>query len=194
MILCHKVRTFACLLKQDGKDTYQRQDIPPVYFGRRDCPCRGPRCIREDVMQEEGNPLFVVMLNGAFMFASDLLRAIDVPCEVAFMRMKSYQGTASTGTVDLLQDMHAEISGRTVIVIEDIVDTGATIHALLEHLQRRRPKCVKIASLLFKPESLQYDVPVDYVAFEIPRDFIVGYGLDYDEEGRNLKDIYVIDN
>ena len=155
---------------------------------------RVARCIREDVMQEEGNPLFVVMLNGAFMFASDLLRAIDVPCEVAFMRMKSYQGTASTGTVDLLQDMHAEISGRTVIVIEDIVDTGATMHALLEHLQRRRPKCVKIASLLFKPESLQYDVPVDYVAFEIPRDFIVGYGLDYDEEGRNLKDIYVIDN
>lgn len=155
---------------------------------------RVARCIREDVMQEEGNPLFVVMLNGAFMFASDLLRAIDVPCEVAFMRMKSYQGTASTGTVDLLQDMHAEISGRTVIVIEDIVDTGATIHALLEHLQRRRPKCVKIASLLFKPESLQYDVPVDYVAFEIPRDFIVGYGLDYDEEGRNLKDVYVIDN
>ncbi len=155
---------------------------------------RVARCIREDVRQEEGNPLFVVMLNGAFMFASDLLRAIDVPCEVAFMRMKSYQGTASTGTVDLLQDMHAEISGRTVIVIEDIVDTGATMHALLEHLQRRRPKCVKIASLLFKPESLQYDVPVDYVAFEIPRDFIVGYGLDYDEEGRNLKDIYVIDN
>ncbi len=155
---------------------------------------RVARCIREDVRQEEGTPLFVVMLNGAFMFASDLLRAIDVPCEVAFMRMKSYQGTASTGTVDLLQDMHAEISGRTVIVIEDIVDTGATIHALLEHLQRRRPKCVKIASLLFKPESLQYDVPVDYVAFEIPRDFIVGYGLDYDEEGRNLKDIYVIDN
>lgn len=155
---------------------------------------RVARCIREDVSQEEGTPLFVVMLNGAFMFASDLLRAIDVPCEVAFMRMKSYQGTASTGTVDLLQDMHAEISGRTVIVIEDIVDTGATMHALLEHLQRRRPKCVKIASLLFKPESLQYDVPVDYVAFEIPRDFIVGYGLDYDEEGRNLKDIYVIDN
>ena len=155
---------------------------------------RVARCIREDVRQEEGTPLFVVMLNGAFMFASDLLRAIDVPCEVAFMRMKSYQGTASTGTVDLLQDMHAEISGGTVIVIEDIVDTGATIHALLEHLQRRRPKCVKIASLLFKPESLQYDVPVDYVAFEIPRDFIVGYGLDYDEEGRNLKDIYVIDN
>lgn len=155
---------------------------------------RVARCIREDVRQEEGTPLFVVMLNGAFMFASDLLRAIDVPCEVAFMRMKSYQGTVSTGTVDLLQDMHAEISGRTVIVIEDIVDTGATMHALLEHLQRRRPKCVKIASLLFKPESLQYDVPVDYVAFEIPRDFIVGYGLDYDEEGRNLKDIYVIDN
>ena len=153
---------------------------------------RVARCIREDVRQEEGTPLFVVMLNGAFMFASDLLRAIDVPCEVAFMRMKSYQGTASTGTVDLLQDMHAEISGRTVIVIEDIVDTGATMHALLEHLQRRRPKCVKIASLLFKPESLQTNVRPDYIGFSIPPKFIIGYGLDIDGQARNLSDIFVL--
>lgn len=155
---------------------------------------RVARRIEADVMEEGALPLFVVMLNGAFMFASDLLREIGRPCEVAFMRMKSYEGTATTGTVDLLQDLHADVSGRTVVIIEDIVDTGTTMHALLQHLQQRNPKCVKIASLLFKPESLRYDLTVDYAAFEIPRDFIVGYGLDYDEEGRNLKDIYVIDN
>ena len=138
-------------------------------------------CIREDVKDER--PLFIVMLNGAFVFASDLLREMEFPCEVAFMRMKSYAGTVTTGKVDLLQD-----------IIEDIVDTGTTMHALLQNLQARSPKCIKIAALLFKPESLLYDFKVDYVAFEIPRDFIVGYGLDYEEEGRNLRDIYVIDN
>ena len=139
-------------------------------------------CIREDVKDER--PLFIVMLNGAFVFASDLLREMEFPCEVAFMRMKSYAGTVTTGKVDLLQD----------IGVDDIVDTGTTMHALLQNLQARSPKCIKIAALLFKPESLLYDFKVDYVAFEIPRDFIVGYGLDYEEEGRNLKDIYVIDN
>ena len=144
-------------------------------------------CIREDVKDER--PLFIVMLNGAFVFASDLLREMEFPCEVAFMRMKSY-----AGKVDLLQDIGVDVDGRTIIIIEDIVDTGTTMHALLQNLQARSPKCIKIAALLFKPESLLYDFEVDYVAFEIPRDFIVGYGLDYEEEGRNLKDIYVIDN
>ena len=145
-------------------------------------------CIREDVKDER--PLFIVMLNGA----SDLLREMEFPCEVAFMRMKSYAGTVTTGKVDLLQDIGVDVGGRTIIIIEDIVDTGTTMHALLQNLQARSPKCIKIAALLFKPESLLYDFKVDYVAFEIPRDFIVGYGLDYEEEGRNLKDIYVIDN
>lgn len=149
-------------------------------------------CIREDVKDER--PLFIVMLNGAFVFASDLLREMEFPCEVAFMRMKSYAGTVTTGKVDLLQDIGVDVGGRTIIIIEDIVDTGTTMHALLQNLQARSPKCIKIAALLFKPESLLYDFKVDYVAFEIPRDFIVGYGLDYEEEGRNLKDIYVIDN
>ena len=154
---------------------------------------RVARCIREDVMQEEGNPLFVVMLNGAFMFASDLLRAIDVPCEVAFMRMKSYQGTASTGTVDLLQDMHAEISGRTVIVIEDIVDTGASIEHTTELLKKMNPASVAVCTLLFKPESYTKTIPIDYCVFSIPDHFVVGFGLDYDGLGRNYKDIYEID-
>ena len=149
-------------------------------------------CIREDVKDER--PLFIVMLNGAFVFASDLLREMEFPCEVAFMRMKSYAGTVTTGKVDLLQDIGVDVAGRTIIIIEDIVATATTMHALLQNLQARSPKCIKIAALLFKPESLLYDFKVDYVAFEIPRDFIVGYGLDYEEEGRNLKDIYVIDN
>ena len=139
------------------------------------------------------NPLFVVLLNGAFVFASDLLRAMDFPCEMECMRVKSYDGTASTGRVELIQDLRTDIQGRTVVLVEDIIDTGTTMHWLLHELHDRRPGEVKIASLLFKPESLRYDFAVDYAAFEIPGDFIVGYGLDYNEKGRNLKEIYVLD-
>ena len=135
------------------------------------------RRIEADVMDKDSSPLFVVMLNGAFMFASDLLREIGRPCEVAFMRMKSYEGTATTGTVDLLQDLHADVSGRTVVIIEDIVDTGTTMHALLQHLQQRNPKCVKIASLLFKPESLRYHLASHSPALTLPRDSIGGSAL-----------------
>ena len=140
------------------------------------------------------NPLFVVLLNGAFVFAADLLRAMDFPCEVEFMRVRSYDGTASTGSVEVIQDIRVDIQDRTVVLIEDIVDTGTTMHFLLQRLRERRPQSIKIAALLFKPESLRYDFAVDYAAFRIPRDFIVGYGLDYNEQGRNLKDIYVIDD
>ncbi len=146
--------------------------------------------IQEDLKGEQ--PLFIVMLNGAFVFAADLLRAMEGPCEIDFMRMKSYEGTSTTGKVDLLQPLHSDVKGRTVIVVEDIVDSGTTMWTLLHYLEPYKPKCVKIAALLLKPKALRHDIKVDYAAFEIPDDFVVGYGLDYDERGRNLKDIYTL--
>lgn len=138
------------------------------------------------------NPLFICVLNGAFVFAADLLREITIESEITFMRMKSYSGTQSTGVVKIIHGLDEDIKGRTVVVVEDIVDTGFTMQRIINQLKEREPKQVKIATLLFKPKALKCDIHVDYAALEIPNDFIVGYGLDYDEQGRNLKDIYVI--
>ncbi|MEI3341627.1 MAG: hypoxanthine phosphoribosyltransferase [Coprobacter fastidiosus] len=138
------------------------------------------------------NPLFICVLNRAFVFAADLLREITIESEITFMRMKSYSGTQSTGVVKIIHGLDEDIKDRTVIVVEDIIDTGFTMQRIINQLKEREPKQVKIATLLFKPKALKCDVHVDYAALEIPNDFIVGYGLDYDEQGRNLKDIYVI--
>lgn len=147
--------------------------------------------INEDLADK--SPIFLCVLNGAFIFAADLFREITIPgAEIAFIRMKSYIGTQSTGEVQMVTGMTVDLTGRTVVVVEDIVDSGFTLKQLKEILQECNPAQIKVATLLFKPESLKCDVDIDYVALDIPPAFIVGYGLDYDEMGRNLKDIYTI--
>jgi hypoxanthine phosphoribosyltransferase len=138
------------------------------------------------------NPLFLAVLNGAFMFAGELMKEVSVPSEITFVRLASYQGTATTHRVQEVLGLNESIKGRSVIVVEDIVDSGNTMVALIAELMKQEPAEVKIATLLFKPAALRQDITPDWVALEIPNDFIVGYGLDYDGYGRNLKDIYKV--
>lgn len=137
-------------------------------------------------------PLLLAVLNGSFVFAADLMRGIDAPCEIAFVRMASYQGTKSTGRVKELIGLTEDVEGRHVVVVEDIIDSGLTMKELLSILKEKHPAEVRIASLLVKPGNLKVDLDVRYCCFEIPNDFILGYGLDYDGEGRNLKSIYTV--
>ena len=136
-------------------------------------------------------PLFVAVLSGSFMFAADLLKHVTVDCEIAFIRVASYEGTQSTGQLKELLGLHESLRGRDVIILEDIVDTGHTMRALLGQLAEKEPASLEVATLFFKPASLQHELTLRYVGREIPNDFIVGYGLDYDGLGRNLPDVYV---
>lgn len=138
------------------------------------------------------NPLFLAVLNGSFMFAADLMKMITIPCEISFVKLASYQGVISTGNVKEVIGINEDLSGRTIIIIEDIVDTGLTMKRMIESIGTRNPESVHICTLLLKPEKLQEKLDVEYVAMEIPNDFIVGYGLDYDQQGRNLRDIYTV--
>ena len=140
-----------------------------------------------------GEPvLFVGVLNGAFRFVADLMNDIDLECEVSFVKLASYSGTQSHEKVSKLIGFNESLEGRNIVVVEDIVDTGNTLVKIMEELNGLNPKQVKIATLLYKPDAYKKDIPVDYVGIEIPNDFIVGYGLDYDGLGRNLNDIYKI--
>lgn len=138
------------------------------------------------------NPLFLSVLNGSFMFTADLMKRITIPCEISFVKLASYQGVTSTGTIKEVIGINEDIAGRTVVIVEDIVDTGLTMQRLLETLGTRGPREVRIASLLVKPDKLKVDLNIEYVAMNIPNDFIVGYGLDYDGLGRNYPDIYTV--
>lgn len=140
------------------------------------------------------DPLFVSVLNGSFMFTADLMKRLDIPCEISFVKLASYEGTSTTGRVKELVGLNDDISGRTVVIVEDIVDTGLTMQRLLETLRTKNPKDIRIATLLVKPDKLQVDLKIDYVAMNIPNDFIVGYGLDYDGYGRNFRDIYIVED
>lgn len=138
------------------------------------------------------NPLFISVLNGSFMFTADLMKHLTMPCEVSFVKLASYEGTSSTGKVKELVGLGDDITGRTVVIVEDIVDTGLTMKQLVETLRARGLKDIKIATLLVKPDKLKVELDINYVAMNIPNDFIVGYGLDYDGLGRNYRDIYTV--
>lgn len=137
-------------------------------------------------------PLLIPILNGSFMFASDLLKELKLDCELSFVKAVSYTGTESTGKLATLIGLNQNIEGRHIIVVEDIVDTGHTLAKILPTLKDLNPASLKVASLLLKPSALQTPLEIDYVGMEIPNEFIVGYGLDYDGLGRNLRDIYQV--
>ena len=134
------------------------------------------------------NPLFIAVLNGSFVFAADLMRMITIPCEISFVKLASYQGTTSTGEVKEVVGINEDLAGRTIVIVEDIVESGLTMKRMIETLGTRNPASIHI----LKPEKLKIDLNIEYVAMEIPNDFIVGYGLDYNQQGRNLRDIYTL--
>ncbi len=134
--------------------------------------------------------IFIGVLNGAFVFAADLFRKIEFPARISFVKLASYRGTASSGAVNEIIGWNEEVKGRTVIVIEDIIDTGNTIERIVDELKIRKAHDVKIATLFFKPSVYAKSIKIDYAGFEIPNDFVVGYGLDYNGFGRNLSSVY----
>jgi len=146
--------------------------------------------INKDLKEEF--PIFLAVLNGSFMFAADLLKEITIPCEISFIKLASYSGMSSSGNVTELIGLTENINGRTVVIIEDIVDSGITLERLTEVLKDKNVKQIKVATILFKPDSYKKNYKLDYVGFNIPNDFVVGYGLDYEGLGRNLKEIHVL--
>lgn len=136
------------------------------------------------------NVLFLSVLNGAFMFTSDLMKALDLKLEISFIKLSSYQGTKSSGVVRELIGLNSSIEGKYIVILEDIVDTGTTVNRLMELLKPLNPKSIEVCTLLFKKSAFEGQEPPKYVGFEIPNKFVVGYGLDYDESGRNIKELY----
>jgi hypoxanthine phosphoribosyltransferase len=146
--------------------------------------------INEDY--KDKRPLFIAILNGSFMFASDLFKELAIEAEICFIKLASYKGTKSTGNVITSIGLDIPLNGRHVIIVEDIVDTGKTLNEFLPQLINQQPATLKIAALLHKPEALKYPLTIDYLGFEVPNKFLLGYGLDYDGLGRNLKEIYTL--
>jgi hypoxanthine phosphoribosyltransferase len=141
-------------------------------------------------MENEDTPVFLSILNGSFMFTSDLMKYINFNCRLSFVKLSSYSGLSSTGTVNELLGLNVDLTGKTVIVLEDIVDTGVTLEHLVNTISKYKPKQLKLATMLFKPEAYNKNINLDYVGIYVPNEFIVGYGLDYNELGRNYPKIY----
>ena len=175
--------------------TYQGLTFEP-YIRREDIAKQVHRLAQEIKHDYEGeNPLFLCVLNGSFIFASDLFRACDLhDAEITFIRFKSYEGMESTGQVKEIMGITENLEGRNVLIVEDIIDSGVTATQLRKELAKHNPKSVKMVSLLFKPDALTVGQPPEYVGFNIPSKFILGYGLDLDGLARNLPDIYVLKN
>lgn len=172
------------------KDKFFKMSIPEEEILRR------VKAVAEKINRDmDGkNPLLLAVLNGAFIFAADLMRCLTIPCEISFVKLASYQGTVSTGKVTEVIGINEDLTNRHVIIVEDIVETGLTVKRMTETIGTRHPASVSICTMLLKPECLQADINIDYVALEIPNDFILGYGLDFDQQARNLRDIYTIVN
>lgn len=147
--------------------------------------------ISEDLKNEQ--PIFICVLNGSFLFAADLMKNVSIPCHISFIKLSSYHGgTQSSGTVNEVIGLYENIEGRTVVILEDIVDTGNTLEKLHTILLPKNPKKLLIACLLYKPDAYKKEIPIDYIGIKVPNNFLVGYGLDYDGLGRNLRDIYTL--
>jgi hypoxanthine phosphoribosyltransferase len=144
--------------------------------------------LNQDYKQKR--PLFIAILNGSFMFAADLFKYLTIEAEISFIKLASYKGMKSSGNVITAIGLEMDLYGREVVIVEDIVDTGKTLHKFLPKLDHQQPKSLKIAALLHKPEATQYQLKIDYLGFSIPNKFVVGYGLDFDGLGRNYKEIY----
>ncbi|MBS1653178.1 MAG: hypoxanthine phosphoribosyltransferase [Bacteroidetes bacterium] len=138
------------------------------------------------------NPVFLVVLNGSFMFASDLLKNIAFPCQISFIKVASYHGTSSSGAVTELIGLTEDLTNKNIVIIEDIVDTGVTLEKLYNVLMKKNVAEIKVATALLKPKSYNKKYPIDFVGIEIENEFVIGYGLDYDGYGRNLKELYII--
>ncbi len=144
---------------------------------------------------KDKKPIFIGVLNGAFIFLADLMRHVSIPCEVDFIKLSSYgDDKVSTGHVTELKELDADVEGRHVILIEDIIDTGLSMKYMVDRIQEKNPASVSVLTLLHKPDATKHFVNIDYVGFQIPTHFVLGYGMDYAQEGRNLAQIYVIDD
>jgi hypoxanthine phosphoribosyltransferase len=168
---------------------HDKQFVPFISAQEIDFAIAKIAALVEDDFADE-TPIFIGVLNGAFMVVADFMRHYKSPCEVSFIKMASYEGTTSTEDVKQLIGLDQDLTGRTVVIIEDIVDTGNTLVALKELFKKQNVAHFKVATLFFKPEALKNDIKIDYVGIRIPNKFIVGFGLDYDGLGRNLPEIY----
>lgn len=162
-----------------------------VYLPARDIQARTEALARDmSADLRDDNPLFIAVLNGAFIFAADLFRRLTIEAEISFIKLVSYKGTRSTGHVVTAIGLDMDLYDRTVVILEDIVDTGKTLHEFLPQVRHQHPRKLLVASLLSKPQAQAYPIHIDYLGFSVPDKFLLGYGLDYDGHGRNLSDIY----